>query len=358
MAERLPCLATAHPAPAAISAAVVETLNVRRPPPVPAVSSRFSCVLGTCAASSRIVRAMPASSCTVSPLVRSAIRKPAIWVSETSPCMICASTSAACASLRSLRDASVSIALVRIGLGISCEEVAQQLLALFGEHRLGVKLHALSRQLAVAQRHQHAVALGRGLQAGGQLAIDDQRVIAPHYQRRGEAGEDRAAVVLDRGRFAVHGRVQHHAAPERLRERLVAEAHAERGDARLGQPAHRLQRDPRLVGGARPGRDHAALVPAGEQLIDGRAVVAHRVHVGAQLAEVLHEVVGERVVVVDDQVPSSEPPCLSTPNRPVRMPARSRASPPWTSPPTPRTRTPAWRRRRCRRRPGCGRRRP
>ncbi len=37
-AERLPCLATAQPAPAAISAAVVETLKLRRPPPVPAVS--------------------------------------------------------------------------------------------------------------------------------------------------------------------------------------------------------------------------------------------------------------------------------------------------------------------------------
>ena len=39
VAERLPCLATAQPAPAAISAAVVETLNVGRPPPVPAVST-------------------------------------------------------------------------------------------------------------------------------------------------------------------------------------------------------------------------------------------------------------------------------------------------------------------------------
>ena len=42
VAERLPCLATAQPAPAAIRAAVVETLNVLRPPPVPAVSSRSS----------------------------------------------------------------------------------------------------------------------------------------------------------------------------------------------------------------------------------------------------------------------------------------------------------------------------
>ena len=37
--ERLPCLATAQPAPAAISAAVVEMLKVEGPPPVPAVST-------------------------------------------------------------------------------------------------------------------------------------------------------------------------------------------------------------------------------------------------------------------------------------------------------------------------------
>ena len=47
VADRLPCFATAQPAPAAISAAVVETLNVLRPPPVPDVSSRSSRSLGT-----------------------------------------------------------------------------------------------------------------------------------------------------------------------------------------------------------------------------------------------------------------------------------------------------------------------
>ncbi len=40
VAVRLPCLAIAQPAPAAMSAAVVETLNDGRPPPVPAVSTR------------------------------------------------------------------------------------------------------------------------------------------------------------------------------------------------------------------------------------------------------------------------------------------------------------------------------
>ena len=85
VAERLPCLATVQPAPAAISAAVVETLNVRRPPPVPAVSSRSSLETFTRVASARIVRASPASSSTVSPFVRSAIRNAAIWISVALP---------------------------------------------------------------------------------------------------------------------------------------------------------------------------------------------------------------------------------------------------------------------------------
>ena len=78
VAERLPCLATAQPAPAAIKAAVVEMLNVLGPPPVPAVSTRSSRFTLTCAERFRIVRARPTSSATVSPLARSAIRKPPI----------------------------------------------------------------------------------------------------------------------------------------------------------------------------------------------------------------------------------------------------------------------------------------
>src|SRR5205823_3400074 len=73
VAERLPCLATAQPAPAAISAAVVETLKVWRPPPVPAVSIRSSRAQATGRAKARIVRARPTISSTVSPFVRSAI---------------------------------------------------------------------------------------------------------------------------------------------------------------------------------------------------------------------------------------------------------------------------------------------
>ena len=95
VAVRLPCLATAQPAAAAMSAAVVETLKVDLPPPVPAVSTRSWRLVVTGVANARIVRARPASSATVSPFVRSAISRPAICVSEASPAMMTASTSAA-----------------------------------------------------------------------------------------------------------------------------------------------------------------------------------------------------------------------------------------------------------------------
>ena len=111
VAERLPCLATAQPAPAAISAAVVETLNVCRPPPVPAVSIRSSRPVSTGAASRRIVVARPTSSSTVSPFVRSAISTAAVSVSDALPAMISASTADMSSAGRSSREASRSIAL-------------------------------------------------------------------------------------------------------------------------------------------------------------------------------------------------------------------------------------------------------
>src|SRR3954447_21084909 len=227
VAERLPCLATAQPAPAAISAAVVETLNVRRPPPVPAVSSRSSRPASTGAASSRMVRARPATSSTVSPFVRSPIRKPAISVSSTSPDMIRARTSAAWSADSDCPDAIASRAGVTTGSGIG-EEVAQQHPARLGQYRFRMELHTLGRQLAVANAHDHASALRRALEAVGQLVIDDQRVVAAHGQRAFETGEDRPAVVLDVGALAVHGVVPDHAAAERGCQRLVAQAHAQR----------------------------------------------------------------------------------------------------------------------------------
>src|SRR5215210_3297712 len=300
VAERLPCLATEHPAPAAISAAVVETLKVGRPPPVPAVSTRSSMPAWTGVAKRRMVRASPTISSTVSPLVRSATSTPAVSTSEALPSMISASTAEVSSTDRSSRDMSRSIAPVMTGLGIG-EEVLEQPLPVRREHGLRVELDPFRGQLAVAHRHQDAAAVGGRLQAVGEVRIDDERVVAADHERRREPGEQAGAVVIDVRGLAVHGHVADHRAAEGLRERLVAQADAERRDARLGKPAHHLDADARLVRRAGARRDHRAVPGALEQLLDGDGVVADHVQLRAQLAEVLDEVVGERVVVVDDE---------------------------------------------------------
>src|SRR5690349_11132069 len=176
VAERLPCLATAQPWPAAISAAVVDTLKVGLPPPVPAVSMRSSRPVVTGVAKARIVVARPTSSSIVSPLVRSAIRMPDVSTSEALPAMISARTAAVWSALRSWREDSACRAWVRTLLGIG-QEVSEQLLAVRGEHRLGVELDADRRQGPVAHGHQHAAAMGGGLELVREVLVHHQRVI-------------------------------------------------------------------------------------------------------------------------------------------------------------------------------------
>src|SRR4051812_38891650 len=190
VADRLPCLATAQPAPAAISAAVVETLNVWRPPPVPAVSMRSSRSAWTGVANARIVRARPTISSTVSPFVRSAMSTAAVCTSDALPDMISASTADISSADRSRPEARRSMAPVRT----SGKEVLQQALPVRREHRLGMELHAVGRQLAMAHGHEHAVAAGGLDQHLRERGIDDERVVAPDDERIRQPGEQPGAV--------------------------------------------------------------------------------------------------------------------------------------------------------------------
>src|SRR4029077_9840257 len=173
--ERLPCLAIAQPAPAATRAAVVETLKVEGPPPVPQVSTRSSRLVGTGAASPRIVRARPTSSGTVSPFARRAIRKAPVWIGSVRPSMISLSTAEAWSAVRWSPAQTASIARLTTSLGIVAlpDEVRQQVLPLRGEDGLGVELDALDRQLAVASAHHHVPQRRGQLQLPGQVGVGD-----------------------------------------------------------------------------------------------------------------------------------------------------------------------------------------
>jgi len=109
--ERLPCFATAAPAPAATNAAAVETLNVEiAPPPVPHVSIRCGRSVVTRSIARRSARAAPATSAGVSPLTRSAIRRAASWAGVASPRMTASNTSAARVSGRDSRRERAAMA--------------------------------------------------------------------------------------------------------------------------------------------------------------------------------------------------------------------------------------------------------
>ena len=181
----------------------------------------------------------------------------------------------------------------------------------------------------------------------------DQRVIAADRERFRQPGEQRPAVVA-RSQPPCRGSAR----PERPGRRRPRPSTGGRGRRRgspipaSGNAPRRLDRDPRLGRGAGTGRDDQPVDAAGEQLVDRRARRCGRRRPRAELAQVLDEVVGERVVVVDDE------DVQVTPTPDARPRPRSHGRSPSPSAATPGTRSRAWRRRPCRRRPGRGRGRP
>src|SRR3954462_8346198 len=307
VAERLPCLATAQPAPAASRAVVVEMLKVVGPPPVPAVSTRSSLLTLTWAERFRIVRARPTSSATVSPFARRAIRKAPIWTGSARPSMISASAAEVWSAVRCVPLQISSIARVRMSLGmvealaLGAEEVSQQLLALRGEDRLRMELNPLGGQLAVTHAHHDVVVGGGELELAGQVGVRDQRVVAARDPRVGEPLVDGAAVVLHLRVLAVDRVAANDLPSKRFHHRLVPEADAEDWRARFGEGANRIDRDARLLRRTWARRNDEPIGLQPNELGERRLVIADDAHLRAQLPQVLNEVVGEGVVVVDHE---------------------------------------------------------
>src|SRR6185437_16413071 len=116
-----------------------------------------------------------------------------------------------------------------------------------------------------------------------------------------QAGEYAGTLVLDARRLAVHHALgAHHSTTICLADGLMSEADAEGGN-RTSPAADRGDRDACLRRCAGPRRDDDGRRRQRADLVDRDGIVAPYHRLRPELTEVLDEVVGEGIVVVDDE---------------------------------------------------------
>ncbi len=176
------------------------------------------------------------------------------------------------------------------------------------EETFGMELHAVERFAAMFDGHDLAISIG-GIAPGGhsehfgeRVGLDDQAVITGRLKWIHDSIEQRAVVVMNLIDFAVHQAPRaDDLAAERLADGLMAQAYSQ--DRQLaGELADAFHRDAGFGRGTRSGRDDQPVGLTGEDLVDRDLIVAVDADIerGIDFPQPLHEVVGERVVVVDD----------------------------------------------------------
>ena len=184
-----------------------------------------------------------------------------------------------------------------------CQEVAEEGETCGGEDGFGVELDAFDGKLAVAEAHDDAVGgFGGDFEAARQrAAFDDERMIARGFEILREAAKNRFAVVMNFAGLTVHDFFRaDDFATERVADGLMAEADAENGNfaGEVLDDGHAQTRFARRAGA---GRNNDAFGAHAGDFVECDFVVAADFELLPHLAEVLRQVVGERVVVVEEQ---------------------------------------------------------
>ena len=126
-------------------------------------------------------------------------------------------------------------------------------------------------------------------------------MIARGGEGRGEPFEQAGPVMADIARLAVHQATAHDMAAEMLADGLMAEADAQQRPVLIRARCNQIERDARLVGCFGSGRDQVGLRARRHGLSDAHRIVADNLHFGAQFHQIMDEVPGEAIVIVDDQ---------------------------------------------------------
>src|SRR5207302_3040263 len=328
LAARLPCFATRPPAAATTSELTVEMLKLlERSPPVPTMSIASAGTV-TRTATSRSADAQPAISSTVSPRMCSTASSAPSCAGVASPAITDAMAERA-SSRVSVRPAATAPSASR-----ASNEVLQHPHPVGGHHRFRVELHRLERKRQMPKRHDDPViAAGCDDEVRRErFLVDHQGVVPRRLGGLGDPREDSLAVVPhERGLSMARLGSTHHRRPERDRRALQSEAYPERRNPPLRALSHELGRAAGGLGSPWPGRDDQSVWAGVERRGERRIVGAKHRHLRAERTERLREVVGERVVVIDEQDldrhrRASAPSTSSTARRSARAFARVSSS--------------------------------
>ena len=170
-----------------------------------------------------------------------------------------------------------------------------------------MELHAFNRVLPVPQAHDGACAVFLG-RPGADFQLwrkafffDDQRVVAGSRHRHGQAFKNGLVVVNHGTGFAVHEvGGSHYVAAERLADCLMPEANTEHRHFSR-EATNQFDADTRLGRSARPRRNHDAVRLHLSHIGDRDLVIAAHLNLFPQFADILNQVVSERIVVVENE---------------------------------------------------------
>src|SRR5438093_3807259 len=212
-------------------------------------------------------------------------------------------TLSASLSVKDCRSMSLAMASLIMAGGSKTQEVTEKFFAGTGQNGFRMELHAFDAKGAVAKAHDLSLrGLSGDFQTGGErLAPDDQRMVARRFKRVGQIAKDRLLIMTDHRRLAMHQTFgANHLSAKCFSDALMTKTDTENRNGPR-QTFDGVDGNPCFFRRAWPRRDHNALRLECRNLIDGHGVVPDHFQFLAQFAKILDQVIGERVVIVDDQ---------------------------------------------------------
>src|SRR5947207_4995130 len=193
-----------------------------------------------------------------------------------------------------------------------------------------MKLHAFHREMLVPQAHDHARAVRlRGMGADFQLRRqarfrNNQRMITGGSHGAGSAAEDCLAVMLNAADLSVHDLIgPDYFAAEGGPNSLMSQTYTE-NRLLAGEIPDEINADAGFLRSAWPGRNQDMRRTQAVNLLEGDLVIPTHLDLLAHFTQVLHQVVSEGIVVIENEDHGEETVYISPETEIVRIAKNAR----------------------------------